>query len=259
MTVELTRAERRRVERRRPRVSIIGVLGELLITGGVLVMAFLGWQLWLNNIISSNEQKNEATQASELWNKTDKGAAIPPVRAELPDSGPPQVDSAPGETVHFGNIIIPRFGADYTIPIREGVGINDVLAYGVGHYPDTQMPGDIGNIALAGHRTGWGEPFRDIVNLQVGDNIYIETQAGWYQYVYRSLEYVMPSGVGVLDAVPQVPNAVSTDRVLTLTSCNPVTTAAERIIAYAVYETWYPRAGGPPAEIAGVVQMAVSG
>lgn len=259
MTVELSRVERRRAERRRPRVTVVGVLGEVLITGGVLVMAFLGWQLWLNNIISSNEQKHEAVQASEQWSLSDKGEAVTPAPVERADPGAPQVDTAPGNAVHFGNIIVPRFGADYTIPIKEGVGVNDVLANGIGHYPDTQMVGDVGNFALAGHRTGWGEPFRKIVDLQVGDNIYIETEAGWYQYVYRSSEYVMPTGVGVLNAVPQVPDASPTDRILTLTSCNPITTAAERVIAYAVYETWYPRAGGPPSEIAGVAQMAANG
>lgn len=222
-------------------------------------MAFLGWQLWLNNIISSNEQKAEATQASEEWSITDKGEAITPAPVERPDPGAPQVDTAPGNAEHFANIIVPRFGADYTIPIKEGVGVNDVLATGIGHYPDTQMPGDVGNVALAGHRTGWGEPFRKIVDLQVGDNIYIETEAGWYQYKFRSLEYVMPSGVGVLNAVPQFADQTPVDRILTLTSCNPITTAAERVIAYAVYETWYPRAGGPPAEIAGVAQMAANG
>jgi len=259
MTVELSRVERRRAERRRPRVTVVGVLGELLITGGVLVMAFLGWQLWLNNVISSSEQKTEATQASEQWSMSDKGEAVTPAPVERADPGAPQVDIAPGNAEHFANVIIPRFGADYTIPIREGVGVKDVLAYGVGHYPDTQMPGDVGNVALAAHRTGWGEPFRKIVDLQVGDNIYVETEAGWYQYVYRSLEYVMPTGVGVLNPVPQVADAVPTDRILTLTSCNPITTAAERIIAYAVYETWYPRAGGPPAEIAAVAQVAAAG
>ncbi|MGV8881355.1 MAG: class E sortase [Rhodoglobus sp.] len=258
MTVELSRVEQRRAERR-SRVTVVGVLGELLITGGVLVMAFLGWQLWLNNIISSNEQKSQAMEASEQWSMGDKGEAITAAPVDRTDPGAPQVDIAPGNAVQFANIIIPRFGADYTIPVRQGVGVKDVLAYGVGHYDGTQMPGDVGNVALAAHRTGWGEPFRKIVDLQVGDNIYIETEAGWYQYVYRSLEYVMPSGVEVIGAVPQMPDAAPTDRLLTLTSCNPVTTAAERIIAYAVYETWYPRAGGPPAEIAAVAQVAAAG
>jgi sortase A len=61
----------------------------------------------------------------------------------------------------------------------------------------------------------------------------------------------MPTGVGVLDPVPQRPDVQPTDRLLTLTSCNPIFTASERIIVYGVYDTWYPRDGGAPPELAG--------
>ena len=44
------------------------------------------------------------------------------------------------------------------------------------------------------------------------------------------------------------------DRILTLTTCNPLFSTAERLIAYATFEAWYPREGGAPAEIAGTVQ-----
>jgi len=62
--------------------------------------------------------------------------------------------------------------------------------------------------------------------------------------------------VGVLDPVPQSPGVEPTDRIITLTSCNPVYTASERIIVYGVYDTWYPRAGGAPSEIAAIVGAA---
>jgi sortase A len=138
--------------------------------------------------------------------------------------------------------------------ITEGVGMYDSLNKGIGHYIGTQMPGEVGNFALAGHRTGWGAPLGDIANLRVGDSIYVETEAGWYRYVFRSLTYVMPTGVDVLNPVPQVDGATPLDRIITLTSCNPKLTAAERFIAYGVFDTWYPRAGGAPAEIASLVQ-----
>lgn len=235
------RVARRRAERR-SRVSVVGVLGELFITAGVLVLLFLGWQVWLNDIIVGSEQQNQAVEQSQKW---DKGEAQAPAPGDRPDPGAPIVPTAPGNDVTFGNLIVPRFGADYSRPIAEGVEVHGALADGIGHYPDTQMPGDVGNVALAGHRTGWGQPLGDIDKLQVGDSIYIETEDGWYRYVFRSLEYVMPTGVDVLAAVPNTPGASPTDRILTLTSCNPKLTAAERIIMYSVYDTWYPRAGGP--------------
>lgn len=241
--------------RKPPRVSVVGVLGELLITAGVVVLMFLGWQIWINDLIVGNEQQNEAQQLTQQWDKGEGVAAAP---VDRPDPGPPPVAEAPGNAETIANLIIPRFGADWVRTIRQGVGINDVLNIGIGHYPETQMPGEVGNFAIAGHRTGWGAPLADVVSLEVGDSIYIETEDGWYRYEYRSHEYVMPTGIEVLEAVPQIVGATATDRIITITSCNPPLTAAERVISYGVYDTWYPRAGGPPPEIAGLVQAAAA-
>ena len=242
--------------RARRRTSVVGVLGELLVTAGVLVLLFLGWQTWLGNLISGNEQVGEAQALSQSWSRGEPVTVEP--STERPDPGPPPVLASPDATAQFANLIVPRFGADYTRPIAQGV-TSDVLRTGVGHYPGTQMPGEVGNAAFAAHRTGNGSPFFDIEKLQVGDSVYVETEAGWYRYVMRSLEYVPETGVSVLDPVPQSPGAVGTDRILTLTSCNPIFTASERIIIYALYDTWYPRDGGPPAEIAPLVQAGAAG
>ncbi len=259
MVLEDGRVARRRAEllARRSRVSVVGVLGELFITGGVVVLLFLGWQVWLNDIVVGGQQQNQAVAQSQNWDRGEARAPAPVVR---PDPGPPIVlASAPADDVQFANLIIPRFGADYTRPILEGVAVHGALADGIGHYPGTQLPGDIGNFALAGHRTGWGAPLGDIGNLVVGDSIYIETADGWYRYVFRTFAYVMPTSIDVLEAVPETPGAAPTDRILTLTSCNPKLTAAERIIAYSVLDTWYPRAGGPPPELSPVTTASVAG
>jgi sortase A len=243
-------------------VSVVGVVGELFITGGVLVLLFLGWQVWLNDLLVGGQQHNQALEQSQNW---DQGVASSPkptstatsAPASRPDPGPPIVlAEAPADDVQFANLIIPRFGADYTRPVLEGVAVHGALADGIGHYPGTQLPGDVGNVALAGHRTGWGAPLGDIGNLMVGDSIYLETEDGWYKYIFRTFGYVMPTGVDVLAAVPENPDAAPTDRILTLTSCNPKLTAAERIIAYSLFDTWYPRAGGPPPELAGTPAAA---
>jgi sortase A len=249
MTTEQARGSRARTAVPRRRVSVVGIIGELFITAGVLVLMFLGWQVWLGNLIDGSAQKDESVALSRTWNKGDAPVAV---TGDRPDPGPPVVGTAPENAVQFGNIIIPRFGADYIRPIAEGIGVDDVLRYGVGHYPGTAMPGAVGNAAFAAHRTGHGSPFFDIEKLQIGEHVFIETEAGWYQYSVRSLEYVLPTGVGVLNPVPQAAGVEPTDRILTLTSCNPVYTASERIVVYGVYDTWYPRAGGAPAEIAAV-------
>ncbi|MCU1425479.1 MAG: sortase [Microbacteriaceae bacterium] len=239
---------------RRRRATVTGVLGELLITAGVLVFLFVGWQVWLNDIVVAAEQTRAAAELAQQW---ESGAEAPAeADAEPPAAGAPVVLPEPDPGATFANLIVPRLGAEYRRPIAEGTG-HSVLsdrAAGVGHYVETQMPGAVGNFAIAAHRTTYGAPFHDVENLVVGDSIYVETADGWYRYVYRSTEYVRPAGVGVLAPVPQAGDVASTDRIITLTSCHPLFSAAERIISYGVFDTWYPRADGPPAEIAALVQ-----
>jgi len=251
MVLEDTRRTRRDAKSPR-RVSIIGILGEVLITVGVIVLLFLVWQTWINNIVVSNSQRDDALEQSQEWNK---GEAVKLAPDERADPGVPVVSEAPAEAEVFGTLIVPRFGADYTRPIAESVSLERVLnTRGVGHYTGTQMPGEVGNFAVAAHRTGWGDPFIDINKLQLGDSVYVETEAGWYRYVFRSLEYVSAAGIGVLDPVPQFDGAIASDRLMTLTSCNPLYSVSERLIAYAVFDTWYPRSEGAPSEIAALAQ-----
>lgn len=238
--------------RKRPsrgRVSVVGVLGELFITGGVLVLLFLGWQLWLNDIIVGAEQRDEAILLSEQW---EKGEAVAPTKDAEIAPGDPVVMAEPADAVTFANLIVPRLNDKYMRTISEGVGTNVLNSNkrGIGHYPGTQMPGEVGNFVLAAHRSAFGGAFHELHSLQLGDPIYVETDAGWYKYIFRGLEYVKPTGVGVLEPVPQMPGAAPTDRIITLTTCNPFFSTAERIIAYGVFDTWYPRDGGIPPEIA---------
>jgi sortase A len=259
MTEELrprTRKGRRKTSPRgRRRVSVIGVIGEIFITAGVLVFLFLGWQLWLNDlIVGADQNKAGVTLSHELKKKAPSAPPAVVATPGSPDFGTPVVAKAPGNAVQFAVMYIPRFGSDFARSVSEGVGTKDVLdKNGIGHYPGTQMPGEVGNFAVAAHRTTHGAPFKPIATLQVGDKIYIQTADGYYTYDFRGLEYVRPTGVAVLDPVPQSPGIAPTDRVMTMTSCNPMLSAAERIIAYAVFESWQPTSAGPPKAIEATV------
>ena len=239
---------RTRKTRPRRRLSVVGVLGEVLITAGVLVLLFLGWQQWLNDIIVGNQLHGQAVQQSRTW---DKGT----VTAKPVDpAAPPVISTTIANAQKFALLIVPRFGADYYRPIAQGTGVADVLNKGnLGHYPTTQMPGAVGNFAIASHRKAYGGNLEHINDLKVGDHIFVETPDGWYQYSFRNLQYVKPTGVGVLDPVPEQPGVQPADRMITLTSCNPFFSTAERIIAYGSFDKFFPRAGGPPAEIAATV------
>lgn len=235
----------------RNRVSVVGVLGELFITAGVLVFLFLGWQLWLNDLIVGSAQNTAGAALAQGWD-----AGSPSHQHETPPAtgfGDPVVAVAPGDAVKFAVMYVPRFGADYARSISEGIETAKVLdKNGIGHYPGTQMPGQLGNFAVAAHRTTHGAPFKPLATLQVGDKIYVQTQDGYYTYDFRGLEYVRPTGVGVLDPVPQFAGLAPTDRILTMTSCNPLFSAAERIIAYASLESWQPTSAGAPAALSGI-------
>jgi len=234
---------------RQARFSLVGFFGELLITAGVLVFLFLGWQLWLNDIIVGNEQNKAGLALAHSLSSV-------PIRVHVGtlDFGVPRFEAAPANAQKFGVIYIPRLGPTYARPVSQGVSTADVLdKNGIGHYPGSQMPGEVGNFVVAAHRTTHGAPFHEIATLQVGDKIYVQTADGYYTYAFRGLEYVSPTGVGVLDAVPEFPGISPTDRIMTMTSCNPMFSASERIIAYSSLESWQPTSAGAPAAIVATV------
>jgi sortase A len=135
------------------------------------------------------------------------------------------------------------------MPVLESVALSD-LARGIGHYPQSQLPGQEGNFAVAAHRATNGEPFRDIDRLRVGDTVYVETQDAWYEYTLRRDQIVRPTDTWVIDPVPGDPGAVPTDRLITLTTCNPRWGNTTRWIWWGDLTMRYDKSEGEiPAEI----------
>lgn len=250
-----SRAVRARAEARR-RPSVVGILGEILVTAGVVTLLYVAWQLWIGDVIYSAERASDAHALSEQWQREYEqslgtpGATPTPTPGSTPAPAEPIVLPQPGDGEIFGTLYIPRFGADYAVPMAGGVTRSGTLdPIGVGHYPGTQMPGEIGNFAVAAHRTTYGKPFNRIAELHVGDAIVIDTPGGWYTYRFRTLEYVRPNATDVLLPVPQRADVSPDGRYLTMTSCSPMYSLAERIVAYSVFESFTPRAAGAPASL----------
>ncbi|MDI2099153.1 class E sortase [Ruicaihuangia caeni] len=246
------------------RTTLLGVLGELLVTAGVLVLLFIAWQLWFNDVIATSTQTDAAASLSETW--LERTAPESPAPDGSAGATPqlthePVVMATPERNETWGVLFVPRWGADYARPVAEGTALRPVLnEIGIGHYVETQLPGEVGNVALAAHRNAYGAPFGGVPDLRVGDAIVLQTADGWYTYRFRNLEYVKPSGVGVLNPVPQSPRAAGADeRYITLTTCNPLYSVAERVAAYGVFESFHPTAGGPPASLAAPEEPAASG
>ena len=258
------RSSRLAEEKNQRTKTVLGVTGEILITVGVLVQLFWVWNVGINDWIQGFTQTQAASTITQQWQE--EAAADAPVAEDIeapetsvygiPVDGPPPIADVVSEGAAFASLYAPRFGDTYQRVIAEGVDLATVLndsRLGVGRYPQSTPLGEEGNFAIAGHRTSFGASFANISELRLGDRLYIETREGWYSYAFRNLEYVWASEVEVLNPVPKQNTVEVTDRLLTLTSCHPRFSDAERIIAYAVFDGWYPRAGGPPADIAHIV------
>ncbi|MCU1570256.1 MAG: sortase [Naasia sp.] len=237
--------------------SLVGVLGEVLLTAGVIVLLFLGWQLWWNDAILADSQTSAARAQSEEWGDLyAPGTRLAPSAAPAKeDFGDPLVAAEPAHAEVIGNLYVPRFGTDYVRTIAEGTS-TDILnstRLGLGHYDGTQMPGEVGNFVVAAHRSAYGGALHLVDQLRLGDPLVVETVDGWYTYRFTNLDYVMASAVDVLAPVPQEPGVDAKDRTITLTTCNPLYSTAERIIAYGVLDSWRPRSAGPPAELASIL------
>jgi sortase A len=115
--------------------------------------------------------------------------------------------------------------------IVEGVSDGD-LRQGPGHYPGTPLPGEVGNAAIAGHRTTYAAPFYNLNQLQIGDPIVVQTLAGTFHYAVSESTIVAPSDSAVLDA--------STTPELTLTTCNPRYSASQRLVVVATLQSSQP-------------------
>lgn len=247
---------RRLREQKRPKAdffrTLVQIIGELLITAGVVLLLFVVWELWWTNIDADMAQKKAVTEfVQEI-----KGPVAPV--GDKTDFGTPQATPAvttPSET--FGVAYIPRLGKDYARPLVEGTAQAQLDTLGLGHYGSNAMPGEVGNFAVAGHRQTHGAVLDNIHTLVPGDKIYVQTKVGYYIYVFRNNEIVLPTEGDVLLPVPTVKNAKPTQRIMTMTSCNPRFGAEERIIAYSVLESWRPISAGPPPEIASVVAQTM--
>lgn len=221
-------------------------LGEVLMTAGLVLLLFVAYQLVWTNVEARREQGQVADAIREAWDRPPRENGQDP--GDPADPGPPGIDEvAFGEGFAF--LRIPRLGEDYTVPVLEGVAL-DVLSRGVGHYPDTARPGRVGNFAVAGHRSTNGEPFAALDRLRPGDAVVAETRRSWFTYVVDRTRIVAPTDVWVIDPVPGSPGAEPTDRLLTLTTCNPRWSSTQRLIVFGHLEERRSKAAGPPDVLA---------
>ncbi|HET7090006.1 MAG TPA: class D sortase [Anaerolineae bacterium] len=123
-------------------------------------------------------------------------------------------------------IVIPALGVDGNVV--QGTDWEQ-LKKGVGHYLNTANPGERGNLVLAGHNDVFGEIFRDLDKLKVGDEIMIYSVDRAFRYVVTETRIVEPTQVEVMDPTSE-PTA-------TLISCYPYLVDTQRIVVFAALQS----------------------
>jgi sortase A len=122
----------------------------------------------------------------------------------------------------LGRIRIPSIGVSSVVV--AGTGTSD-LRLGPGHYPGTPLPGARGTVAIAGHRTTYGAPFRKLDKLSRGDRIEVRMPYGTFVYRVEQRRIVAPTAVWVT-------HRTGYDRLI-LSACHPLYSAAQRIVVFA--------------------------
>lgn len=234
----------------------IGVVGELLITAGVLILLFVVWQLGFVAVVDGHKQADTVSALEKDFGGVahpttngSTGGATGTVPAQPQEQQQPPITKA--DLVYgrpWGILRIPRLGSTWSKPIYEGVGL-DVLAQGLGHYQGTDLPGAVGNVAIAGHRAGHGNPLIDIDAIQDGDLMIIETREAFFVYKVDRHEIVLPTDIAVIAPVPEQPGATPTERHFTLTSCNPRYGSSHRYIVFSTFVEKIPHPQGLPASV----------
>jgi sortase A len=228
---------------------ITSVVGELLVTAGVLTLLFVVWQLYWTDLTSGRAQAATVTSLQQRWDAAPAPEPSATASAPTATASAPAVDETPPTGDAFAILYVPRFGGDYAVPVVEGTGTAE-LQEGIGHYDDAALPGQVGNFAIAGHRVTYGKPFNLIADLQDGDAVVVATATQWFTYRVRSHEVVSPKRVSVIAPVPDRPGATPTEAWLTMTACHPMHSARQRYVVHAQLESVQDRSAGPPASLA---------
>ncbi len=221
------------------------LVAQLLILAGLASIGLWAWQGWGQNLLDAYQQRQVAANLDHGWS---------PAPASGSTTEPPTLAKNPQTDQVFARVFSPALGHNWVRPVAEGVSVPRVLdKLGTGHYPESQLPGEIGNFAIAGHRTTHGAAFNNLDKLEPGDSIYVETQDGFYRYSVVRNFTVWPSNRSVIAANPMHPGQPAKDRWMTLTTCTPRFTAQKRLVVQAKFVAFTPLWQPAPSEIASLV------
>ena len=199
---------------------LVGWIGVTLIVSGLLLLGLIAYQLWGTGFQTREAQRNLEAEFKSMVSTTTTSTTAAPTSTTEPE---PITIPNPEEGDVIAHMYVKKMGLD--VYVVEGVKYHD-LKIGPGHYPDTPMIGQLGNVAIAGHRSTYDAPFGNIEVLEPGDKIQLQTTYGSFTYEVTGYEIVAPTDVDVI-ANPN-PDVAT----LTLTTCHPKFSSSKRYIVY---------------------------
>ncbi|MEW1865785.1 MULTISPECIES: class E sortase [unclassified Streptomyces] len=204
--------------------ATISVIGEVLITVGLVLALFVVYSLWWTNVIADRHARKAGDKVRKDWAQGPSGGG---------NSAPRGLDTKDG----IGFLHVPAMGKHYEVLVKKGTS-TDVLNEGVAGYytkpTPSAMPWDsTGNFTVAAHRDGHGAKFHNIDKIHDGDPIVFESKDTWYVYkVYKVLDQTSKYNVAVTDQVPKESGKTKPGRYITLTTCTPVYTSLYRYVVW---------------------------
>ncbi|MFD5758120.1 class E sortase [Streptomyces sp. NPDC127044] len=201
----------------------VSILGELLITAGLVLGLFVVYSLWWTNVVADRKADKQGDTVRDNWAQ-DKG-------------GPGALDTKDG----IGFLHVPSM-KNGEVLVEKGTStkvLNDGVA---GYYIDPvkatlPMTDKTGNFTLAAHRDAHCSKFHNIDKIKKGDPIVFETKDDWYVYkVFSILPETSKYNVKVLQSVPKQSGRTKPGHFITLTTCTPVYTSEYRYIVWGELE-----------------------
>ncbi|NQW59270.1 class E sortase [bacterium] len=194
----------------RKTARVVGFIGKTFITTGLLLLGLVVYQLWGTGIETRRTQSALRQEFNRIITKTET-SRTDGTSAFLPVTDALALIEIP--SINIAKIIV------------EGITPKD-LRRGPGHFPKTPMPGEIGNSAIAGHRTSYDAPFGNLNTVSLDDIIYVTTPKGKFAYTVKEVSVVAPDKTSVLANTPKVAT-------LTLVTCHPRFSTSQRLIVRA--------------------------
>lgn len=204
--------------------TVLILAGLILLADAVLTLV---WQEPVSAFMAKRSQHQLAGQLEDRERTLLRPAELQQLQA-LPDTSKRlayaarklQEDTPNGDAI--GRIEMPTLHKSYVVVNGDDP---DDLRKGPGAYPGNPLPGRGGTTAIAGHRTTYLAPFRNIDQLKRGDTVRLRMPYGTFTYTVQGQQIVQPTDVSVVDPVGY-------ER-LVLTACHPLYSAAERIVVSA--------------------------